>query len=99
MLKGDQPQIGEKVVLQPIVFADPVTRDHSRTMFFRYEATTDNNGRFIFNRVVDGKSQLYIEHHLNSEDPVSNGARGNMQNIELQPGDRKVLQLAAAADR
>ena len=96
LLKGNQPVVGETVVLRPVVYADPITREVSALNSFRYEATTDDTGRFAFDRVVDGKVEMYTEHRDESSDRAYNGAHGYARTLDIQPGDQKTVQLGGS---
>ncbi|HZL35943.1 MAG TPA: carboxypeptidase regulatory-like domain-containing protein [Tepidisphaeraceae bacterium] len=96
LLIGDKPLARRMVVIRPIVFADRVTHEVSAKNYFQYQATTDAQGRFEFDRVVDGKSELYVPHGLAAAVPVLNGARGNAFTLELAPGEHRTLKLGGS---
>jgi peroxiredoxin len=77
LMKGAAPWAGQKVTLEPVLYATSDHSDYSLRTYFRYEVTTDAQGRFAFDRVVDEEVTLARE-------------RADHETVlALKPGDRR----------
>ncbi len=86
-LSGDRPLIGEKISIQPRLTARlPANRsEYPARTFFRYGTTTDDQGHFEIDRVIDGSAKLIVEN--------AGRGRGLEMSLELAPGEHRVVQI------
>lgn len=59
LMKGDRPWPRQHVRLEPRLVSQPGGRFSARA-YFRYETVTDDAGRFVFDRVVDGEATVSV---------------------------------------
>jgi peroxiredoxin len=81
LVEAGKPSAGSTIRLEPMLSGSmPANRsEYSARSFFDYETTTDAQGHFVFERVIDGTSQMTAERFTVS--------------LDLKPGEHRVLQL------
>jgi peroxiredoxin len=77
LMKGAAPWAGQQVTLEPVLYATSDRSDYSLRTYFRYEVTTDAEGRFAFDRVVD--EEVTLARERDDHETV----------LALKPGDRR----------
>ncbi|HEX4795492.1 MAG TPA: carboxypeptidase regulatory-like domain-containing protein [Humisphaera sp.] len=94
ILIGSKPAVGKTVSMRPqIIGRLPEDRAvYPARTFFRYESTTDDQGHFSFDRVLDGPSELSVQY---GDDRGNSNSRteGLTRRINVQPGDHLTLRL------
>jgi len=93
LAEAGKPAANRTIRLQPMLSAPmPANRsEYSARSFFRYETTTDDQGHFAFERVIDGTSELMVQQGI--EGPRQRVVEGLTESLELKPGEHRVLHL------
>jgi beta-lactamase regulating signal transducer with metallopeptidase domain/protocatechuate 3,4-dioxygenase beta subunit/Leucine-rich repeat (LRR) protein len=108
---GEKPGVKESVVISfdemsPPPTAPPLQSQLAKMlgvesaapprMHFDYRAQTDDNGRFVFERVRPGKAKISRQIKLSQDGSMSSWTSANTKSIELIPGKTLTVQLSGA---
>ncbi|HSZ56625.1 MAG TPA: carboxypeptidase regulatory-like domain-containing protein [Tepidisphaeraceae bacterium] len=96
VVEGGKPMAGKTVRIQVYGTAEDSSNraEYSARGFFRYETTTDANGRFEFDRVIDGPGELQVE--VGREGPLQRVENGYTAMLELKPGEHRVMNFGGS---
>jgi thiol-disulfide isomerase/thioredoxin len=76
-MRGDRPWAGQRVTMMPILYRSEDGQGISVRAYFNYDAVTDADGRFSFDRVV------------NEEVEISRDGGDHQMRLKLAPGERR----------
>ena len=98
IMQGDKPLVRKMVTLQPVIQVARGAELPLKLSMRNYQTTTDAEGRFAFDRVIDGELAFSVE-LPDSEQAPRTFTPAYQLSLELKPGDHRTLNLGAGGRR